>query len=359
MSQQQPQFDQPIRPPSGDARRPSIAAWRGGWRCESCLLRFCVALTLVTAAAATLPGATAGWEELSVDHGGTTAIVYIPSSLDQSQPAPCALFFHGLGASIADYADYLAPSAETASLVLILVQSEDASGGWSSQDIPAVNDAIAQVQAQLNLDPQRLSMSGHSAGGAFAYLLAYSETGVNAIFTLSAPAYPVSAVTDPDWIAPILMCYGSLDPNYTGGSEAALVQQWQDLGIPYQVSIGTGYDHDTIVSDSAAITAGFQFLVGQRDPSAGSTTGTGTTTGTGSGTATGTGTGTGTTTGTASGTGSASGTTGSSAGTGGGGSTGAQASSGGGGHGCGLGGSVAVMMLLGIGRLRSSGRATR
>ncbi len=355
MSQPLPRSDQPKRRPPRRPRQASAAARRGGRGHGILLLRFSAALVLAAVMAANLPGATAGWEELSVDHGATSAIVYIPSSLDQSQPAPCALFFHGLGGSIADYANYLSPSAETASLVLILVQSEDASGGWSSQDIPAVNDAIAQVQAQLNLDPQRLSMSGHSAGGAFAYLLAYSETGVNAIFTLSAPAYPVSAVTDPDWTAPILMCYGTLDPNYTGGSEAALVQQWQDLGIPYQLSIGTGYDHNTIVSDSAAITAGFQFLVGQRHPSASSTTGTGTATGTGSGTTSGTSSGTGT----ATGTGSASGTTGSSAGTGGGSSSGAAASSGGGGHGCGLGGSVAVLMLLGITRLRRSGRATR
>lgn len=296
--------------------------------------------------------AATGWTALTLDQGATVGLVYIPVGVDQDQPAPVTLFFHGLGGSIAAYAPYLGPSAETAGLVLILVQSEDADGGWSSADLPALNDALAQVGAMLPLDPARTSLSGHSAGGAMAYLLGYSSTGISALFTCSAPAYPVTAIADPAYTAPIRMCYGDQDPNYTGGSYQALLQQWQALGVTCSSDIRAGYDHDSIITDSDAITQGFTFLASQRDPAAAATSGGGGTTG--SGTTAGGQTTSGGTAGTA-GSASASGTTAGTATSGGGASNGsssagtgaASATSGsGGGHGCGLGGAVAVLGAL-------------
>jgi poly(3-hydroxybutyrate) depolymerase len=259
------------------------------------------------------PAVTAGWETLTLDNGATSGLVYIPTSVDQSHPAPVAVFFHGLGGQIIDYANYLSPSAETAGLVVILVQSEDSSGGWSSQDLPAINDALSQVGAQLTLDPQRLSLCGHSAGAAFAYLLAYSDTGVNAIFTISAPVYQVTSIADTSYTAPIHMCYGDQDPNYIGGADTTLTQQWTSLGVTSESDICAGFDHNTVVSDGPAITRGFLFLVGKVDTAAG----TGTTSGTGTGATTGT---TGTsgttgTTGTSGSSGTSAGTSGTSTGT--------------------------------------------
>jgi poly(3-hydroxybutyrate) depolymerase len=297
--------------------------------------RVALAFVVLVAQAPCLAAVTTGWEELTLDHGKTTGLVYIPVSLDQAKPAPATFFFHGLGAAVADYASYLAPSAETAGLVLILVQSEDASGGWSSDDIPAINDAHTQVGAQLSLDQSRLSASGHSAGGAFAYLFAYSETSFNAVFTLSAPYYTVSALADTAYAAPILMCYGDQDPNYTGGSATALTAQWNALRVPNQTTVCAGYDHNTVVSDATAITAGFEFLVGHTLGAAGGATATG------SGTSAGT---------TTSAGGAASGsTTGGASGSGGG---PVAASGGDGGPGCGLGGGGMAVVVIGFAALR-------
>jgi predicted esterase len=346
-----------------------------------------LALVLVICAwflgAQAAPAATAGWESLSLDTGATSGLVYIPTSLDQSQPAPVAVFFHGLGGQIIDYANYLSPSAESAGLVLILVQSEDSSGGWSSQDLPAINDALSQVGAQLTLDPQRLSLCGHSAGAAFAYLLAYSDTGVNAIFTISAPVYLVTTIVDTSYTAPIHMCYGDQDPNYLGGADTALTQQWTSLGVISESDICAGYDHNSIISDSAAITRGFQFLVStfylaaSSGTTSGTTSGTGGTTGT-SGTTGTTGTSSTTSTtgtsGTSTGTSGTAGTTSGTAASASGGSatasaTGPDSSASGstttsapvttsasspssGSHGCGIGNGAMALLLAGLASLR-------
>jgi hypothetical protein len=120
--------------------------------------------------------------------------------------------------------------------------------------------AQQEVMGELPIDPQRVSIAGHSAGGAYAYLLAYGTARhYSAVFTLSAPFYSVAAVTDPQYTAPIRMYYGTTDPNYTGGAEAQLVQQWHTLGVPEEEDIQAGYGHNFWPPDSMA--HGFLFAV--------------------------------------------------------------------------------------------------
>ena len=92
----------------------------------------------------------------------------------------------------------------------------------------------AAVAGLAPVDPVRVSIAGHSAGGAYAYLLGYGTVSrYSAVFSLSAPFYPVSSVADPAYKAPIHMYYGTTDPNYTDGAYAALQQQWSALGVAW------------------------------------------------------------------------------------------------------------------------------
>jgi len=113
------------------------------------------------------------------------------------------------------------------------------------------------------VDPARVSIAGHSAGGAAAYLLAYGTVShYSAVFTLSAPFYAVSSVADPAYKAPIHMYYGTTDPNYaTRGAYAALQQQWNALGVAWESDVENGWGHDDWPPQSMA--EGFQFLVGK------------------------------------------------------------------------------------------------
>ena len=205
-----------------------------------------------------------GWSRIDLG-GGAYAMRYLPHSVRPCDPLPLALFLHGAGGTPEGYESYVESAAESNGLVLVLPA---ASGmGWADADTPHISAALDAVSAELNIDGTRTYFSGHSAGAAFAYLLAYeSSTGVAAVFTLSAPYYQVTTLAEPTYRAPIHMYFGDTDPNYTGGGEMALVQQWNTLGIPHEQDIEAGFGHSNW--PPTTIPSGFAFLLTHHYPGA-------------------------------------------------------------------------------------------
>jgi poly(3-hydroxybutyrate) depolymerase len=209
-------------------------------------------------------GVPEGWQQVRLPATGSYFWMYVPATWDGTLPLPLVLFLHGAGSSPDVYLNDLAPAAEAAGC---LVAAPKASGfGWGNgNDDQTVAATQAAVQGMLAVDAARVSIAGHSAGGAYAYLLAYgSLSRYSAVFSMSAPFYPVSAVADPAYKAPIHMYYGTTDPNYMGGAYAALQQQWNALGVTWESDVATGYGHDNWPPDSMA--KGFQFLVSKAYP---------------------------------------------------------------------------------------------
>jgi MYXO-CTERM domain-containing protein len=222
---------------------------------------FAVALPVVWAAFAPAARAAPGWSRYDLG-SGSYATRYEPASLDPCAAAPLVLFLHGAGGTPEMYHSYLEAGAEATGRVLLLPAASGA--GWSDADVPTVNGALERVETEYTVDSNRVCMAGHSAGAAFAYLLAYGDTGIAGVFTLAAPAYPVSSVADPAYRAPIRMYYGSEDPNYTGGSCDSLIAQWNRLGVPHEEDIQAGYGHSDWPPSS--MLAGFEFLARQVHP---------------------------------------------------------------------------------------------
>lgn len=202
-----------------------------------------------------------GWQRVDLAAAGTYYWRYVPAALDPVHPPPLVVFFHGAGGNPDAYLNYVREAAEAAGCVLALPKSLGASWTPGLDEAP-VAAVIADVEAALPIDGRRIALAGHSAGGAYAYLLAYaSSPSYSAVFTLSASYYPVSRVVDPAYKAPIRMYYGTGDPNYTAGPYAALRQQWDRLGITHEEDVRAGYDHNTWPVDT--MIAGFRFLAGK------------------------------------------------------------------------------------------------
>jgi poly(3-hydroxybutyrate) depolymerase len=199
-----------------------------------------------------------GWSTLTIEATESYSRLYVPVAA--SRPAPVVIFLHGSGAWPELYERYLEAAAEAAGCVMILPRSILAAGWGSEGDEKTIAESLAQVRLALELDSKRIAIAGHSSGGAYAYLLAYTTRArYAAVFTLAAPFYPVDAIADPYYTAPIRMYYGSHDPNYTGGAHADLVAQWQRLGVPYEVDFRPGYYHNTWPDES--MEQGLSFLV--------------------------------------------------------------------------------------------------
>ena len=213
---------------------------------------------LAPSAAAQAPG----WRTLDLG-SGRRATRYLPASVRPCDSLPLVLFLHGAGGTPEDYHSHLEAHAEALGVVLLLPQ---ASGpGWSGADGTTISTALDAVDAELNVDGTRTYLAGHSAGGAYAYILAYDgSTGIAGVFSMSAPFFSIGALSDPAYRAPIHMYYGADDPNYTGGSATMLQAQWTRLSVPQETDVQVGYGHSTW--PPSAIRAGFDYLLAQRYP---------------------------------------------------------------------------------------------
>jgi dienelactone hydrolase len=212
-------------------------------------------------------GLEAGWRRIALPASGSFLWRYVPASLEAGRPAPAVVFFHGAGARPTDYTGPVAAAAEAAGLVALLPRSEGL--GWGRPgDEAALREGLQRVVEELPLDPRRIGLAGHSAGGAWAYLLAYGRPAVySGVFALAAPFYPLEGLARPGPPVPIRMGYGAADRNYTGGAAAALGRQWDRLGVPWSLEVYAGHGHDTWPQD--ALEGGFQFLAGRTAPGAG------------------------------------------------------------------------------------------
>ncbi len=225
-------------------------------RCLLCLI------CALAAPAFGQPGS--GWSRVDVPATGSYFWRYVPQSLDTSRPAPLVLFFHGAGSTPDVYQNFVRDAAETAGCVLALPKSSGLS--WENgTDEQTVTETLRLVRAGLPVDDRRIGLAGHSAGGAWAYLLAYAGSIYSGVFSLSAPWYPVSALADPAYKPPIHMYYGTLDPNYSA-ARPQLEAQWSRLGVAWEEDVQPGFNHNTWPVGSMA--AGLQFLVAHPRPDA-------------------------------------------------------------------------------------------
>ncbi len=205
-----------------------------------------------------------GWQRVDLPGAGTYAWRYLPASASASDPLPVVVFLHGSGATPEQWRPFLSGPAEATGAVVIAPAPADLDWGLGD-DQTTISEALSRVGRELPLDLARIGLAGHSAGGAYAYFLAYETAGrFSAVFAFSAPFRFILGVADPRYTAPLRLWYGALDPNYLGGQYAAIAVMMANRGVPVDSQIVPGLGHDDIRQED--LTSGFSFLVAHRYP---------------------------------------------------------------------------------------------
>ena len=231
------------------------------------LLPFLIAVALL-ASAERATAASSGWQRIDLAGGASYALVYVPKALDQSVPAPAIVFLHGHGSSPEGWQAILGPLAEEQRFVLILPRAEKSVDGYPAfgvgGDAAIVDEALRTTGERVALDSRRIGLAGHSAGGAFAMVLAYSTPArFNGVFALGSPYRTVAALADPLHAPPLRFYYGSNDPNYTN-AYPLLETMFDSLGVAQQADVAAGRGHNDVQTPS--LRDGFAFLLAQPVP---------------------------------------------------------------------------------------------
>lgn len=225
-----------------------------------------IALTLALLGARGASAAPApGWHTFALVETGSRTLLYVPPGLGPG-PVPAVVFLHGQGGDPAGWISELEPIADELGVVLLLPKS-DASIGWGvGADDVVMEEALARLRAEVEVDPARLGIAGFSAGAAYAVEYAYSvRSPFVAVFAHSSPYRTVVRLADPVGPPPLRLHYGSQDPNYLNGAPGLLTTMLAGRGVAVTSEIAAGYDHASWDPDS--FRDGFAFLVGQPVPS--------------------------------------------------------------------------------------------
>ena len=247
-------YNGPLTPLSGE--REIAARMR---RTTLLALLFC--LPALAPAAATLGP---GWTRLELPPPASSyAMAYVPAELAGDGPAPAVVFLHGAGAMPSQWL-FLAEHADTLGVVLLLPRAGSNMGWGVGPDDAIVSETLRQALAAGAIDPRRIGLAGHSAGGAYALELAYSTSSTfSGVFALASPYRTVVRLAGPGAPAPLRFYYGADDPNYSS-SFPPLSQMLTRLGVPWGVEVASGRGHNDI--PPATLEDGFRFLRDQPVP---------------------------------------------------------------------------------------------
>lgn len=138
-------------------------------------------LTLVVTAAL-LPGVAAAQRGITKEtfiSGGETRTYYllVPDAARKSAPAPLLVLLHGSGRDGKSLMDRWEPLARKEGLVLVGPDARVPEGWRVPDDGPDfLRDVIQMLRQQLDIDPQRVYLFGHSAGAGHALAMAVLES---------------------------------------------------------------------------------------------------------------------------------------------------------------------------------------
>lgn len=119
-------------------------------------------------------------------------------------------------------------------------------GVAAAEDVRMAYDFVVENADQFGVDPARIAMGGHSAGGGITMNVAFGlQTPLAAVFPLSGTdiLFEHDAVAQFGDLPPTLLVYSQFDEHTQLGQLPGIVRLMQDAGIDYQLAWVPGFAH--------------------------------------------------------------------------------------------------------------------
>ena len=174
--------------------------------------------------------------------------LYYPDNLDLNKKNPLVIFLHGYGPTNANavsnttFGKYMKEGRFDGAIFLAPSCNPDGKGNWvgCSKKLFSLIDYIV---SKYNVDTNRISLTGHSNGGAGVYYIAsvYSNKFSAAAVAAGAPSsYNLENLKN----LKMVVFYGTKDHNYDRGTSS--VKSLQNKGVNLKLYIENGITHDQI-----------------------------------------------------------------------------------------------------------------
>ena len=193
--------------------------------------------------------------------------LYVPTGYDPARQYPLVVALHGLGGTensfFDNYEQEFPPLAEAHGYIVAapLGFRVDGSYGWGLGDPPAdptvrsvqqhseedVMEVLARVQAQYNIDPNRIYLTGHSMGAIGTWKIAAKYPDVWAAIGMFAGS------GNPDTLGamrhiPQYVVHGDADPTVNVRGSRIMVARMKDLEMTHEYIEVPGGNHGHVVA---------------------------------------------------------------------------------------------------------------
>lgn len=177
------------------------------------------------------------------------AAIFLPSRYSRQRPWPLIVALHYSTGSGEDYLPAWQEEAERRGYVILAPSSKDP-GGWSTAEAAIVKAQLGELLAAVRIDPQRVLLTGTSAGAHFSYYLAskYPES-----FSAVAPvAGTYSRFKDVIQFSPAMrrlrffLVNGGQDERVPVAEAEASLKVLKANGIPATLQVFPNDDHYSI-----------------------------------------------------------------------------------------------------------------
>jgi len=214
-------------------------------------------------------------KELITSQGKTRAYyLYVPSTIKPATPAPLIVMLHGSGRIGISLVEKWRDLAKKEGIIIAGPDSTDTRSWGSPQDGPDfLHDLVEELKSKYSINPRRVYLFGHSAGGIFSLEMSLMESQY-----FAATAVHAGALRPDDFglidlakrKIPIYIQVGDSDQYFSLKVVRATRDALNAKGFATELTEIPGHDHNYYDTASKTNSSAWEFLkkcVLESDPS--------------------------------------------------------------------------------------------